>query len=127
MKPHVLLSILLLVFVACNQKASSNATIDFIPGIYTAYYENEFHKTFDTLVIKQNIAGNRVYDINRAIYYTTMVDGKTLTPVYKKEATVGLFDEKNNILVEQTHGSIISFDPANNTLQKGNIKYKKLN
>ena len=126
MKKIIFLLISVTSLYACKQESKKQEIQRFITGTYVTTYDNEFHRTWDTLIIKQNIAGNQVYDILNAVYYTTTVDGKTLSPVHKKSSAVGLYDDKMNILYEQKHGAIISFDPASNTLQRGAIKYMKI-
>ena len=125
---HLIISLLIVAFfIACNGLQGKDEIITFIPGTYIAYYENEFHKTHDTLIIQENTAAQNVFEITRRYYYTTVIDGRELTPTYKKEAMTALFDKEHNILTDQQHGSIISFDLANKTLKKGNREYKKIN
>jgi len=126
MKHLIIFHSLLLLLTACTSNMLKDAIVDFIPGTYIAYYENEFHKTHDTLLIQENKGGNNVYEIIRRYYYTTTVDGKELTPTYKKENWTALFDKEHHILSEQRHGSVISFDPGNKTLKRGNREYKKI-
>lgn len=124
---HLILSLLIVAFfIACNGLQEKNDIISFIPGTYIAYYENEFHKTHDTLIIHENTDAQDVYEITRRYYYTTMVDGRELTPTYKKEALTALFDKEHNILTDQQHGSIISFDIHHKTLKRGSREYKKI-
>jgi hypothetical protein len=111
---------------ACSTLNSEDEILEFIPGTYIAYYENEFHKTNDTLTIQENTAAQNVYVIKRRYYYTTEVDGRNLTPTYKKEEWTALFDAEHNILMEQRHGSIISFDIENKMLKRGSREYRKL-
>jgi len=124
---HLIISLLIVAFfIACNGLKGKDEIISFIPGTYIAYYENEFHKTHDTLIIQENITAQNVYEITRRYYYTTVVDGRELTPTYKKEEWTALFDTEHNILNEQKHGSIISFDIENRSLKRGSRAYKKI-
>lgn len=126
MKHLIISSLIVAFFIACNSLQGKDEIISFIPGTYIAYYENEFHKTHDTLIIQENTAAQNVYEITRRYYYTTVVDGRELTPTYKKEALTALFDEEHNILTDQQHGSIISFDIQQKTLKRGSREYKKI-
>jgi len=124
---HLIIAFLIVAFfIACNDLKVKDEIISFIPGTYIAYYENEFHKTHDTLMIQENTAAQNVYEITRRCYYTTVVDGRELTPTYKKEALTALFDKEHNILTDQQHGSIISFDIQQKTLKRGSREYKKI-
>lgn len=124
---HLIIALLIVAFfIACRDVEGKDDIIAFIPGTYIAYYENEFHKTHDTLIIQENTAAKNVYEITRRYYYTTVVDGRELTPTYKKEALIALFDKEHNILTDQQHGSIISFDIRHKTLKRGSREYKKI-
>lgn len=124
---HFIISLLIVVFfIACKGLQGKDEIIAFIPGTYIAYYENEFHKTHDTLIIQENTAAQNVFEITRRYCYTTVVDGRELTPTYKKEALTALFDKEHNILTDQQHGSIISFDIQQKTLKRGSREYKKI-
>lgn len=98
----------------------------FIPGTYVTYYENEFHKVFDTLVIKETCT-NGIYEMEDREFYTTTIDGKILTPKVDREEMQGVFDEKTKTLVDQKHGVLIIFDPKNNTLKRATREYQKIN
>ena len=125
---HLIISLLIVAFfIACNGLQGKDEIITFIPGTYIAYYENEFHKTHDTLIIQENTAAQNVFEITRRYYYTTVIDGRELTPTYKKEAMTALFDKEHNILTNKQHTYIISFKLTNKTLKKGNREYKKIN
>lgn len=124
---HLIITVLICAFFAgCKSLSSKNEITAFIPGTYIAYYENEFHKTHDTLLIQENTAAQNVYEITRRYYYTTVVDGRELTPTYKKENWTALYDASNNILTEQRHGSFISFDPKQHHLKRGSRIYQKI-
>lgn len=124
---HFIISFLFAAFfLACKSINRKDEILSFIPGTYIAYYENDFHKTHDTLIIQENTTAQNVYEITRRYYYTTVVDGRELTPTYKKEALTALFDKEHNILTDQQHGSIISFDIKQKTLKRGSREYKKI-
>ena len=122
MKHLIISSLIVAFFLACNSIKAKDEIISFISGTYITYYENEFHKTHDTLIIQENTAAQNVFEITRRYYYTTVVDGRELTPTYKKEALTALFDKEHNILTDQQHGSIISFDIQRKILKRGNRK-----
>lgn len=125
---HLIITLLIVAFfIACKDLKVKDEIIPFIPGTYIAYYENEFHKTNDTLFIKQEGISKTVYNIKNAIYYTTIIDGRVLTPVYKKEYLTGIYDTKNKILTEQKHGYIIVFNPLEKALSVNGKAYKKIN
>ena len=127
MKKNIYSFLILVSAMSCNDLPNEDSIKAFIPGWYIAYYENEFHETYDTLDIKNNgMPGASVYEIAHRCRTTTHIDGRDLPENYKVELWTGIYDEQKKIMTESKHGSVITFDPENNILKKATRIYKKI-
>ena len=75
MKHLIISSLIIAFFLACNSIKTRMKLYHLFP-VPISYYENEFHKTHDTLIIQENTAAQNVLIITRRYYYTTVIDGR---------------------------------------------------
>ena len=123
-----LIIIAVIVFAGCNTNQESNKSIQaFIPGTYVRQYEGEYSKGGrDTLIINEVSGSANVYSIARHVSYQRVIEKKVQLREYKTENWSGIYNEKDKILHEQTHGAIISFNPKKKTLMVGSDEYQKI-
>jgi hypothetical protein len=103
---------------------NDNNIRDFIPGVYARQFEAEFSKGNDTLTIEP-FSGS-TYAIGQNVSYQRIEDGKLTMPQRKVSRLTAVYSEKEEVLVENKKGLIISFDPSRNILMFGRSVYKKI-
>lgn len=95
---------------------------EFIPGTYIRFSSHELGKEYDTLAISiQNPSANQYRIIRRWKYERT---GEQ--PEYQLITTAGIYYAEENVIEDTENGDLISFDPKQNCLFIGTIKYQKL-
>jgi hypothetical protein len=97
---------------------------DFIPGVYAREFEAEFSKGSDTLTIEP-FSGS-TYVIAHNATYQRIEGGKLKMPERKASSLTAVYSEKEEVLVENKKGLVISFDPSRNMLMFGRSVYKKI-
>jgi len=120
--------IFLICLLSCNESQTKNSEkiISFISGTYVRAFEGEFSIGHDTLTISQPDAGNNYYTIKHNTSYQIIRD-KQLQPLeYKSENWTAIFNEKENVLMEQKKGKMISFLPDQNELLLGGSRFHKI-
>lgn len=98
----------------------------FIPGTYIRAFEGEYSIGNDTSVIQQPEAVNNYYTIQHKMSYRQLKDKRLLPVEYKTENWTAIFNEKNNLLEEQTKGKRLSFLPDEQALLLGANKFRKI-
>lgn len=112
----------ILLATACNNSKNDTA----LDGVYTAFFEHEFAKTEDTLIVKKANDGNGVYQITRHSGVIKTMDGK----IYPKEILTDTwtleYNADKHILTELKEGKTFIWDSNKLTLQFGGTTYKKI-
>lgn len=129
MKHKKILSLIcIIVLLSCSDMQKKNATnriLSFLPGTYTRSFEGDYSVGHDTLIISQPDAKTNYYTIKHNSSYQKIRD-KQLQPIeYKTENWIAVFNEKDNVLVEQKYGKLISVLPDQNELLLGEASFKK--
>jgi hypothetical protein len=124
------LAILFIVLsVSCGEPKHENsydAILSFIPGVYVRSFKGEFSIGKDTLIINRPAARNNYYTIQHNGCYRRIKDKRLLEPKCKSETWIGIYDEANNVLIEQKHGKLISFIRDENVLLLGSSRFNKM-
>ena len=95
---------------------------EFIPGTYIRFSSHEFGKEYDTLAITLLNATANEYNITRRWRY----ERTDLPSNYQLIITAGIYYPKDNILEDMESGDLLTFDPNQNCLFIGTLKYQKL-
>ncbi len=130
MKHKKLLSLACLIVLVssnCLQKENSTEKIlAFIPGTYVRTFEGEYASGHDTLIIARPNTQSNYYTIKHNSSYQRIIEKKLHPLEYKSESWIAMFSEKDNVLVEQKRGKLISFLPEQNVLLLGSSKFSKI-
>ena len=127
MKHLKLLSFVLMVILfSCNNENSTDKILSFIPGVYVRTFEGEFSIGHDTLTIIQPDLKSNYYTIRHNSSYQKIREKKLQPLEFRSEKWIAMFNEKDNVLVEQKKGKVISFLPEENSLLLGNSKFHKI-
>lgn len=126
---HLLSFSVALILLSCNgaNSNSSDKILSFIPGTYVRTFEGEYAIGHDTLIITQPNVDNNYYTIKHNSSYQKIREKKLQPLEYKTESWVAMFNEKDNVLVEQRKGKLIAFLPDQNALLLGSSKFRKIN
>ena len=119
----------IMVFFGCitpGNKNSDGRIQSFIPGTYIRSFAGEYSKGNDTLFINQPNESNNYYLIEHRSSYQKIRDKKILPIEYKSENWIAIFNETDNVLVEQKNGKLISFLEDENALLLGNSRFNKI-
>lgn len=95
---------------------------EFIPGTYIRFSSHELGQEYDTLTISLQNESASQYKITRRWKYERTGE----EPEYQLITTAGIYDAKESIMEDTETGDLISFDPKQNCLFIGTIKYQKL-
>jgi hypothetical protein len=95
---------------------------EFIPGTYIRYSDHEFGSEYDTVTISLQNKNASQFTISRRWKYERTGEA----PEYQLTITAGIYDVGKGIMEDMETGDLISFDPKQNCLFIGTIKYKKL-
>ena len=127
MKTLRLLPVFFLVVVTnCTSPAANDNVIEFIPGTYIRFGQQEYGTEWDTLIIRVQNASANEYKIQRTWKYARVLDGKELEPEYKNKSTSAVYDGTAKLLNEKETGNSYSFKPDENAVFAGTTKYLKL-
>jgi hypothetical protein len=125
----ILAFVFMMLLFSCSQMEKKNSTdkiLSFLPGTYVRAFEGEYSVGHDTLVISQPDSKTNYYTIKHNSSYQKIRD-KQLQPIeYKTENWTAIFNEKDNVLVEQKYGKLISVLPDQDELLLGESKFKKI-
>lgn len=113
---------ILLFFTACN----SNHTESGLTGTYTSFHEHEYGKTEDTLFVTKANSGNGIYQISRHAGLIKIFDGKQLPKKIITEIWALEYDADKQTLVELKKGKMLIWNRGTQSLQSGDINYKKI-
>ena len=126
-------SLLLLCVIAasssCTQMQHGKATeeiLSFIPGSYVRTFEGPFAIGRDTLIIGQPGRQANYYTIHHNSSFQRIIENNLRSIEYKTEDWTAIFNETQDVLVEQKFGKLISFLPEEGELLLGNNKYYKI-
>lgn len=113
-----------IVFCGCAE-GRRDSILDFIPGVYARQFEGEFSMGYDTLCIAP-FSGS-TYVITHRVNYRRIEDGKMKMPERKVTKLTAVYNEKEEVLVENKKGLVISFDPSKKILLFGSSVFEKIN
>ncbi len=119
----------IVILISCSSMQKKQATDkvkSFITGTYVRAFEGEYGIGKDTLLIQQPENSNNYFTIEHMMYYQQIKDKRPLPMKYKTENWTAVFNEKTNVLEEQTKGKRFSFLPDENALLLGGSKFKKI-
>lgn len=120
MKNIILPIVLLLATCSTRQNPSG------IGGTYTAFFEHEYGRNFDTLVLDKVNDGEDVYQASRRTGLIKKLKGKEFPKELSTETWILIYDSEQKIFREQKEGKIILWDQDKGTIQLGHRTYKKL-
>jgi hypothetical protein len=112
--------------LSCSNENSTHKILSLIPGVYVRTFAGEFSTGHDTLFISQPDSKNNYYTVRHNSSYQKIREKQVRPLEYKSENWTALFNEKDNVLVEQKKGKVISFLPEENSLLLGNSKFHKI-
>jgi len=115
--------------ISCNNVQNSGTTdiVTSIAGTYVRAFAGEYASGHDTLIVDVPYEGNNFYKIKHNSSYQRVIEKKVQPMTYKSEVWMAVFDEKENVLVEQKKGKQIRFVPEKNILLVGLSEYRKIN
>ncbi len=117
--------IILYGFTHCSLK--TDPVKSYIPGTYISAWQTQFSNALDTLIIEpKKSKSGELFTITRKTFVNFNPGGRSQEPEYKIRRSVGLYDESNRTVVIENDGSILSFDPSKNLMQRGNTPYRKI-
>lgn len=97
---------------------------DFIPGIYVREFSHEFAFGYDTLLIR-HIKAN-TYSIEKRSGYQRLREGAATESVRNIEKWTGLYNEREQHIMEQRRGKLLTFQPVEDKLLLGASEYYKV-
>lgn len=113
---------LVLVWFTAGKLFKEEKVEDWITGVYTQVFNNEFSKGADTLVVIKQGAGQ--FRIKRRVGFRRILDGKVFDPEYKTEDWIGILNENTQQIWEQQQGRVLSFQKGK--MWVGTSEYQKL-
>lgn len=120
----MMLAAFALVWLTAARLLKRDKVEDWITGVYIRLISNDFSQGTDTLTIAKK--SGRQFSIKRRSSYRRLLDGQVFDPEYKSEDWLGVYDEKTQLLHEQQHGKVLSFQPEERTMKVGTAEYKKI-
>jgi hypothetical protein len=120
----MMLAAFALVWFTAAKLLKRNKVEDWITGVYIRLVSNDFSQGADTLTITKKASSQ--FLIKRRSSYRRLLDGQVFDPEYKTEDWLGVYDEKTQLLHEQQHGKVLSFQPGESTMKVGTAEYKKI-
>ena len=115
---------LLALYISSCGFTKADSIRDFIPGVYARQFEGEFSKGSDTLTIEP--FSGAIYLIAHSVSYRRIEDGKLKMPERKLTRLTAVYNESEEVLVENRKGLMISFDPSKKILLFGSSVYQKI-
>ena len=97
---------------------------DFIPGVYVREFSHEFAFGYDTLIIRHTKANT--YSIEKRSGYQRLREGKEPELVRNREQWTGLYNEREQHLMEQRRGKLLTFQLEEGKLLLGASEYYKV-
>ncbi|MDB5159559.1 MAG: hypothetical protein JWR50_4266 [Mucilaginibacter sp.] len=121
-----LLKIMLLpisLWAACTNTKTTN----FIPGTYVNHAESAYSIADDTLVITAAPQNPNSYQVTRKTAFSRKVANQLQPPEHKLKSFMTIWDADKQSLQLTQNGTVILFQPDNNTLRVENSEYRKIN
>lgn len=122
---HFLFLFTVIIVTACTSVVKDEVK-DFIPGTYIRAAQHEFGSEQDTIIVSVLNASSNEFKIMRRWRYERVVDGKPIEPEYKVTDNTGVYSSETKMLQESSTLENYSFDPKQNIMFTGDIKYQKL-
>jgi hypothetical protein len=107
------------ILVSCRDGASDDIT-----GTYTTYFEHEFAKVYDTLIVSR-VKAKGVYKIERFSGIQRIRDGSLLPKKMESELWLADYDGKSVLRLHYKEREYL-YDAENKAIVLGNAIYKKL-
>lgn len=123
MKTVILSLILCLLLFSCDL-LTKEETKNFIPGMYTRHYKDEYTDSYDTIIIKS--ISDKDYMVTKKSSYQKLNDEKIWVPGYEVKKWMGTLDKGTASLFLPTPGKTIFFNGKNKELRIGTEPYKKI-
>lgn len=120
----MMLAAFALVWFTAAKLLKRNKVEDWITGVYIRLVSNDFSQGADTLTITKKSSSQ--FLIKRRSSYRLLLDGQVFDPEYKTEDWLGVYDDRTQLLHEQQHGKVLSFQPGERTMKVGTAEYKKI-
>jgi hypothetical protein len=115
---------MVLTIAGCNSFTKKDSVKDFMPGIYVRPIHHEFAIGSDTLEIA--LLHDNNYTIVKNSGLQRMLDGKRFPWEHKSEQWVAIYQQKEQQLMEQRYGGLLSFDVDHHRLFLGGTEYQKI-
>lgn len=97
-----------------------------LPGIYITNFENEYGKTDDTLFLRKTTGAGVFYEIEKHAGVIKKSNNKELPREVITESWTLEYDPVKESLFEKRKGKTLIWDKKNNTLQLGNLTYRRI-
>jgi len=119
-----LISFLLIVLLltACDSLLQSKDVRNFMPGVYTRHYKDEYTESDDTIAIHEKGA---TYEVTKRSRQVKIIDGKPLEPHYILVKWTGVYNAEQKHLWVEPAAKAILFDADKKELSIGTQPYKK--
>lgn len=105
---------------------SGHSAVNSIPGIYVNQAKSDYSVANDTLLIIANPQNPNSYHITRRTSFWRIVNGKPQTAQHQIKSFTGLWDDTKQVLQLTPNGSLLQFQPDQQTLTIGDSQYRKL-
>ena len=125
MKSFISFLLSLAAFYSCTS-VTKDEIKESIPGTYIRNAQHEYGSEQDTVIITVLNAASNEYKITRRWKYERVMDGKAIEPEYKVTDNTGVYSSETKMLQESSTLETYSFDPKQNLMFSGDIKYQKL-
>jgi len=109
---------------SCGEVQQEDSLRTFIPGTYVREFSHEFAFGYDTLVVRHINANT--YSIEKRSGYQRLREGKEPEAVRNQEKWMGLYNEREQHIMEQKRGKLLTFQPKEGTLLLGASVYYKV-
>ncbi len=113
---------LLFFIAACNTTQTESG----LAGTYTSFHEHEYGKTDDTLIVTKANSGEGIYQISRHAGVIKIMDGKQFPKEIITETWTLEYDASKQTLFELKKGKTLIWNSSTQSLQSGDINYKKI-
>lgn len=108
----------------CGEAYSVQTVEAFIPGVYVREFSHEFAFGYDTLELR--LVRGHTYSIQKRSGYQRVREGAAPEAVRHVEKWTGLYNEREQHIMEQKRGKLLTFHPAEQKLLLGAVAYYKV-
>ncbi|MEO9020980.1 MAG: hypothetical protein ABI237_14805 [Ginsengibacter sp.] len=127
MKTVLFMFIIIMSLNGCHLHLKRNAIKEFLPGVYTRHYADEYTDSYDTIEIRlMTTAGSDGYTITSGTRFEKQTDEGKSIHGYQTKRWNGFYEAKTKLIWIPSTGKRIYFDPGKNELKIGTQPYKKL-